>query len=220
MQQFLKSTPGSTGTRIIAAEFLDQVLVGMNDAVATFHVVFGGESLTTLARGLERKTICCACSLPWRTSWSTNRTAAKCKDCQGQRQAILGSGRPCSRTTRLLRVGWVLRPPMSIPTWHDTSRWNVHDHPRPDNAQRYTYERHRPEETPLYPFSPPIARYLHVPVDYSHRLPPVGPCGASVWTSGGARRAARFAQRVNAVVPDMCGRRGYVTARGARLATR
>jgi hypothetical protein len=51
----LKAPPGSAGAQIIPAEFLDQFLVAMNDAMTALDARFGREPFPTLAAALERK---------------------------------------------------------------------------------------------------------------------------------------------------------------------
>jgi hypothetical protein len=47
MQHFLKSTPGTAGTQVIAPELLDQFLVAMHDAIAAADVRFRGITLSS-----------------------------------------------------------------------------------------------------------------------------------------------------------------------------
>jgi hypothetical protein len=55
MQQFLKPASGTAGAWVVAAEFLPQFLVAVNDSQAALDLCFGWESLTTLAGALEKR---------------------------------------------------------------------------------------------------------------------------------------------------------------------
>jgi hypothetical protein len=54
MQHFLKTPPGSAGAEIVAAEFFEELLVAVDDAVAALHARFGGVALPALAARLKR----------------------------------------------------------------------------------------------------------------------------------------------------------------------
>jgi hypothetical protein len=49
MQHHLKSSARPAWARIIAAKFLDELLAATDDAIAAFHLRFGGEAFTPLA---------------------------------------------------------------------------------------------------------------------------------------------------------------------------
>jgi len=55
MQQFLKPAGGTARTWIVAAEFLDQFLVAVNNAYSALHLRLGWESSTALAGALEKR---------------------------------------------------------------------------------------------------------------------------------------------------------------------
>jgi hypothetical protein len=55
MQQFLKPAGGAARAWIVAAEFLDQFLVGVNDAHSALHLRLGWEPFTALACALEKR---------------------------------------------------------------------------------------------------------------------------------------------------------------------
>jgi hypothetical protein len=48
MQQFLKPAAGFAGARIVAAKFLEELLVPVHDATAAFDSGFGGNPLRRL----------------------------------------------------------------------------------------------------------------------------------------------------------------------------
>jgi len=58
MQQFLKSAGGTAGTEVVAAQFLQQFLVAVNDALPAdgpLHARFGRESLLAFLSWLETR---------------------------------------------------------------------------------------------------------------------------------------------------------------------
>jgi hypothetical protein len=54
-QQFLKSTPGSTGARIVPSKFFQEFLVAIDNPETALDVRFGWESFAALATALERR---------------------------------------------------------------------------------------------------------------------------------------------------------------------
>jgi hypothetical protein len=56
MQHRLKPTTGPTGTRIIATELFDKLLVSIDDAIAALDPGFRWESFATFARYLKTST--------------------------------------------------------------------------------------------------------------------------------------------------------------------
>jgi hypothetical protein len=57
MQQRLKSPPGSARARIIAAEFLQELLTTTHDAIAALDLSLRREAFTTFATDLESNRI-------------------------------------------------------------------------------------------------------------------------------------------------------------------
>jgi hypothetical protein len=53
MQQRLKSATRTTGTRIIATEFLEQFLLATHNAIASLDLRFGWEALSPFATDFE-----------------------------------------------------------------------------------------------------------------------------------------------------------------------
>jgi hypothetical protein len=49
MQQFLKAPPGAAGARVVAAKFLDQFLVAVDDPDAALDARFGWIALAAFA---------------------------------------------------------------------------------------------------------------------------------------------------------------------------
>jgi hypothetical protein len=57
MQQCLKQSPGPARAGVVAAEFLDQLLLPAHDAVATLDAGLRREALAALARDFESKRV-------------------------------------------------------------------------------------------------------------------------------------------------------------------
>ncbi len=55
MQHFLKPAAGIARARIVPAQFLDEFLVPVDDAVSAFHLGFGWVAFTALTGMLESR---------------------------------------------------------------------------------------------------------------------------------------------------------------------
>jgi hypothetical protein len=55
MQQFLKPAARVAGTGVVPAQFLDQFLVAVDDAVSTFDLGFGWIAFAAFTGGLESR---------------------------------------------------------------------------------------------------------------------------------------------------------------------
>src|SRR5688572_2634646 len=69
MQHRLKATSGTARTEVLPPEFLHQLPVAVDDAIAAFHARFGRIPAPALARALKSSGVGCgSCGLPYATS--------------------------------------------------------------------------------------------------------------------------------------------------------
>jgi hypothetical protein len=62
MQQFLKTPPGAAGAGVVAAEFLDQLFVAMDDPLAALDARFGWIAFAAFAAHFKSSGPCFVCS--------------------------------------------------------------------------------------------------------------------------------------------------------------